>query len=352
MTDERSDGAGNSSVNLDPVDDDYLSRNCTPRAEIVSGLIREGQLVAFAGPFGVGKSPVLADLAIHVLNGIPWCGHEISRRPVIAIDFESDGPGFKKRVVDISGRLGVPRPIVPDHFDIYLNHDSAEEPTTSRLLEALAARGFERRVALIAEALERKPDALVIIDPIELLFRFDTRDKTHVLVVYGVLRQLLSKYSKAAILSTFNLRKKDRRSVHNANLLSDPRGWLEEICGSLDLLNRSDVRLGLDFYDEEVRVINGIRRGEPMDPTLIRPASLANGHPAGFELCPPSALSQEFAFTKKQLEYWRKLPPSFSFDSVADQLVPRSTLSRTLARAKSLGLIAERDAVWTKVDQG
>jgi hypothetical protein len=38
---------------------DFFDRHDEGRAEIVEGLIREGQLVAFAGPFGMGNFPCL-----------------------------------------------------------------------------------------------------------------------------------------------------------------------------------------------------------------------------------------------------------------------------------------------------
>jgi AAA domain-containing protein len=327
--------------------DDFWARNSEPRAEIVSGLLREGQIVALAGPFGVAKTPVIADLSVHVLNGIPWCGHEVRRRPVIALDFETDGPSYRKRLQDISKYLGVAHPRVPQDLEVYLEHDSADEPATSKLLKALGSK-VEHRVALLEEALQRKPDALLIIDPVELYFRFDTTKKMHVLSIYGILRQLLCKYPKAAIILTFNLRKRDRRSSGAPDLLRDPRGWLEEICGSLDLLNRSDGRWGLDIHQEDVRVLNGIRRGEEMEPTLIRPITDSNGNLAGFERCPADTLTSKFAFTPGQLAHWQALPSTFRFEAAANTIVPRSTLSRILRRAKSLGLVSEADGVWTK----
>ena len=42
----------------------FFERNTDQRREIIEGLIREQQLVAFAGPYGIGKSPTLADIAM------------------------------------------------------------------------------------------------------------------------------------------------------------------------------------------------------------------------------------------------------------------------------------------------
>jgi hypothetical protein len=331
---------------------DFLLRNTAPRGEIVGGLIREGQVVAFAGPYGVGKSPVLLDLTIHVLNGIDWCGHQVQKRPVIAFDFESDAAGYKASIRNICRRLGLSTPKVPEDFDVYLEHDLADEPATAMLLAVIGAKNIDPRLTLIEEALGKKPNALVIIDPVELLFRVDVRDKMHVLGLYSVLRRLLSKYPTASMILTFNLRKRDRRSKSTPDLLLDARGWLEEVCGSLDLLNRSDVRLGLDFHNEEVRVINGIRRGEPMEPTLIHPVADASDNLAGFELSIPGAIDLQKAFTQSQKHYWETLASSFRFEQVADVIVPRSSLSRLLRRAQSLGLVKECDGVWSKANAG
>lgn len=67
----------------------FFAGDDQPRPEIVEGLVREGQLVAFAGPFGMGKSPMLTDMGVHVIHGVPLCGRRVSQRPVISFDFET-----------------------------------------------------------------------------------------------------------------------------------------------------------------------------------------------------------------------------------------------------------------------
>ncbi len=53
----------------------FFDRNSTPRPAVIEGLIREGQIVAFGGTYGVGKSPLLADIAIHTVHGKRWCSN-------------------------------------------------------------------------------------------------------------------------------------------------------------------------------------------------------------------------------------------------------------------------------------
>jgi hypothetical protein len=53
------------------------------------------------------------------------------------------------------------------------------------------------------------------------------------------------------------------------------------------------------------------------------------------------------AFTPTQRDYLKKLPEQFRW-SEALEFVPRATLSRLLDRAKSLGIVNEREGVYRK----
>jgi hypothetical protein len=286
-------------------------------------------------------------MSLHVIRGFPWCGRPVSQRPVIAFDFETPLSTYRRNVKNIAKRLAIELPSVPSELDVFLEHGDPSEMTTKKLLAAIAAPDMQPRILLIDLALSVKPSALVTIDPLELMFRVDTLKKKEVLRLYEKLRLLLAKYPHAAIATTFNLRKRDKKIVKD-DLLLNPRGWLEEVCGTLDILNRSDVRLGIDFYGEDSRVINGVRRGEEMHPLIVRPIETDPGQYAGFDVCPPDAATAAVVFTSKQREYWSKLPDSFRFDDMADKTVPRATLDRLLKRAKSAGLMEHRDGIWKK----
>jgi hypothetical protein len=340
------DNGAQSDVNDGPPS--FFDADDKPRPEIVEGLIREGQLVTFAGPYGMGKSPTLTDLAVHVIRGIAWCGRQVSERPVIQLDFETPAATYRGNVKGIAKRLAVGVPNVPGELDVYLEHADASEPASKKLLAAIASGDMQTRIALIDDALSAKRNALVTVDPLELMFRVDTLKKAEVLRLYEKLRRLLARYPQAAIAATFNLRKRDKKSGRD-DLLLNPRGWLEEVCGTLDILNRSDVRLGMDFHGEDARVINGIRRGEEVHPLIVRPVEIVPGEYAGFELCSPDT---QTLFTSTQRGYWDKLPGSFRFDDVADKIVPRSTLWKILERARHAGLADVKDGQWAKGTAG
>lgn len=349
-------------VEPSPADIGFFGRNRDLKPEAIQGVIREGQIGVFGGPFGKGKTPALQDIAVHASCGKPWCGRAIGKRPVIYIDHETSGPVWRRNVENVAARLGVPLPRVPGDIDVYLEQDSYEEPGTKLLHAALKSPEMGPRLQLIENALKKHPNAAIIIDPLELLFRIDTNKKNHVLYVYIELRKLFSQFPHALCFTTFNLRKHDKKLESRPDLLKNPRAWLEEVCGTLDIMNRSDVRLGMDdsVDDEDVRVINGIRRGEEMHPLIVRSVDV-NGLPAtdgpdlaGFEQVPVSSIKRTSVFTPQQFRYWTSLPQTFRFEEQVENRgakVPRSSLSRLLQRAQSVGLVRQnRGDVWEKCD--
>jgi AAA domain len=255
--------------------------------------------------YGVGKSPLIADLVLHITNGLDWCGRKVEKRPVIHFDFETPATKYKTDLECGAKRLCLPLPHVPDMLEPFFQHDSIKELTTARLLDAVGST--EKCLALVEESLREKPKAVVIFDPVELFIPIDKLKGKEIVAFYQHLRRLFGTYPHASVLCTFNLRKPDTKNTKKASLLSDPRGWLREVSGANEIMTRSDIRLGIDFFGDEqtVRVINGVQRGEPFNPLLIQPA----GDPeAGFELCPPDKFSLRDVFTPKQTQYWQMLP--------------------------------------------
>jgi hypothetical protein len=127
------------------------------------------------------------------------------------------------------------------------------------------------------------------------------------------------------------------------------------VSGSLDILNRCDLRLGIESYghDDEVRVLNGIMRGREMHPLLIRAVRNRDNQLAGFERVTPGNLDLQTALTGKQKQHWDKLPAQFRFEQAADDLVPRASLFRLIARVLQLGALKlGEDGVYRKQGGG
>jgi hypothetical protein len=325
--------------------DSYFARNRHPQPDIVEGLIGESKITVLGGDYGVGKSPLITDVVLHITNGLNWCGRKVERRPVVHFDFETPAAKYKADLENGAKHLRCPVPDVPEMLEPFFLHDNVKEPTTARLLEALG--NTEKCLTLVEGSLNKNPKAVVVFDPVELFAPIDKLKGKDIVMFYQQLRKLFGVYPHAGMLCTFNLRKPDAKNPQKTNLLSDPRGWLQEVSGVNEIMTRSDIRLGIDFFDGEqtVRVINGIQRGEPFNPLLIQPA----GDPeAGFELCPPDRFSLTDVFTGKQAHYWQMLPQSFTFNEGLRAGVPRSSLSRLIHRAMSIGLLRSENEEWIK----
>jgi hypothetical protein len=304
----------------------------------------ESKITVLGGDYGVGKSPLIADLVLHITNGVDWCGRKVEERPVIHFDFETPASKYKEDLENGASRLGVPLPPVPEMLEPLFQNDDIKEPGTAQLIEVLGSE--EKSFALLETLLTGKPNAVVIFDPVELFVAIDKNDGKAIVRLYKRLRKLFSAYPHASALCTFNLKKSDKK-VAKPNLLADPRGWLDEVSGAKEIMSRSDIRLGIDFFDDEqtVRVINGVQRGEPLNPLLIQPA----GDPeAGFELCPPDMFSIRDVLTPKQCRYWEMLPDSFTFNEGVKAGVPRSSLWRLIQRAEAVGLLSSDGERWFK----
>ena len=321
----------------------YFEEDIPERPEIVAGVFRESQIVTLAGPFNVGKTPLLAHLGAQVSRGLPWCGRETVQRPVAHFDFESSDPAFRTNYLNICG--GQP-PEVPEQLEPYVLNGDYTDPRTKLLL---SSGTVPEMMKLAINILERKPTSLLIFDPVELAFPIDVLKKGDVLRLYKGFRKLLSQFPHAAILSTHNLRKTDRK-VELPDLASDPHGWLQEIAGSLDIVNRSDVRIGVTRYREGVMVVNGVRRNEDMHPLLLAPIDDNPDKLAGFRPISTGMPDLIRIFSPEQLSYWTRLPSAFSFSDHANNGIPKGSLSRLVHRAISLGvMLREPDGRLIKV---
>lgn len=323
----------------------YFEEDIPRRPEIVSGLFREGQIITFAGPFNVGKTPLLADLAVHIATGTPWCGRKVVERPVIHFDFESSDPDFRRTYRNICNRLKI-KLKVPDDVAPHLLSGSMSDPRTKTLLNIKSGNDM---LKLLDKTLSEKPGSLVLFDPIEMAFPLDVLKKASVLALYRSLRELLARHPRSAVLNTHNLRKDARRPGPAPDLMLNPHDWLQEIAGSLDLINRSDVRLGVNRHSDNVVVINGARRGEEMFPMLLSPVDDDPEELAGFRSINSSKQELIKLLSAQQVEYWQELPDKFRFADHANNGIPKSSLSRLLNRCASLGLLTHDEPWYYKV---
>lgn len=324
----------------------YFEEDIPRRPEIVSGLFREGQIITFAGPFNVGKTPLLTDLAVHIAAGKPWCGKPVAQRPVIHFDFESSDPDFRRTYRNIGNRVKV-KLRVPEDIAPYLLGGSMSDPRTCALI---AVKSSIDMLKLLYAALKLAPTSLILFDPVEMAFPLDVMKKSAILSLYRHFREMLAKFPKSAILNTHNLRKDlARPGGSKPDLMLNPHDWLQEVAGSLDLINRSDVRLGVNRYSDNVVVVNGARRGEDIHPMLLSPCDEDPDELAGFRSISSSKQDLHKLLTPAQIGYWQELPDTFRFVDYANNGIPKSSLSRLLHRCTSLGILKSDGIHFTKI---
>jgi hypothetical protein len=315
-----------------------------PATEIVQGILRERQIGIFAGYYSVGKSPFVADFALHVVNGLPFLHRGVSCRPVTLLDFETPPAEYEQNINRICLRYKDHLLTRPQAL-LFLRSPGS---LLGQELSLVVSGSWRERQPFLRALLRESPNALLIIDPAELFFTLNRNRAYHVQALFRRLRELLKEFPKAAFLLVFNLHRRRRRH-ERPSLLKSPLDWLEDVAGNLDLENRSDVRVGIDFHpsNPEGRVLNGVRRGEDMHALVIQQVGIP-GELKGFELARPELLDVARAFSRQQRQYWHSMPNEFHFEDIADKSVPRASLSRLLERARSLGLLKSNEWVHRK----
>jgi len=333
------------------VHDDPDERPYDRPLEIVEGILRVGQFCILCGYYSIGKTPLVHDLAFHVTNGYQWFDRKVSARPVSLFDFETAVADYERNITALARRYENDS-VYPT---AYLFTAPEHRPLVTPLRRFVTPRhkmgkkDWEQRMHWIRSLLRVSPNALFIFDPADLFFHFHRNKSSHVLRLSVQLRELLLEFPDAAIILVMNLRKRGHRR-RPVSLFKEPLRWLEDNAGDLDLLNRSDVRLGFDYHDDPVlRVLHGIRRGEEVQPIVVRQIGTP-GELAGFEQEVLPESSVRLSLTAAEEQYFVSLPESFRFvEAVRTYSVPRSTLSRLLKAARSLGLLSSEGGIHRKI---
>jgi len=74
--------------------------------EIIQGVLRKGHKMLIAGASKAGKSFLLIELALAIVNGTEWLGFKCTKGKVLYINLEVDKNSFLKRVSDVQTELG------------------------------------------------------------------------------------------------------------------------------------------------------------------------------------------------------------------------------------------------------
>lgn len=191
-----------------------------PPAHIIYPWLPAGEVTLFAGHGGAGKSAIALHLAVCTALGLPWCGLETTRRPVLYLSAEDPVAVLHWRLAricahldlkleDLAGRLTI---IDASHLDAELMLDTGrgDEPTVTALYEAL-----RRRIA--------DPATLLMLDGASDLYGASEIVRRHVRRFIRALRRLVG--PEGAVVLLAHLDKAAARDSSVSDRYSGSTSW-------------------------------------------------------------------------------------------------------------------------------
>lgn len=258
---------------------DWFAVDKKLRDPVVEGLFYEGDIVSVSGYYGDCKSPVIQQLAYCLVSGAQYLGRRVpSPRPVALVDLENAKTDVYTSLNNIRRRL-VNEPV--RELRTFIRRGTDNNPDTIRISQVVwdsirsKIRNRDLQIEMLSDILSNEPDSVIIIDPVQSFFHLNKVDEREVSVTVSELRNLLNQYPRASIVTVWNLRKRDKK-VKRSNPLTNVRDHLDEVSGSGDIINRTDVRLvvGPHPAKPDLYVMNGVARGRKFSPILFRKVSI------------------------------------------------------------------------------
>lgn len=267
---------------------------------LIEGLFPERSLGIIVGDSGLGKSPLLYQMALCVAAGIPFLGRAVQQGRVIYLDYEN-GMGQVTDIVNALARhLGLAE--MPEDLLLWNYNDS---PT----------------VQLGQMVREVKP-IWTIIDSLGS-YQPDIDEKnSNASRAYREFRALMRE-AGTAITGIHHIKKPSERAGEVPAALEDSnvRRWFLQARGARALINGSDVRLGVDEpgllsgtannnREEIALVVRGFGRvvGE-IPTTFLARVCDEDGNPLGYK----QATGASLLFNDDQIAAYAKLPQMFRF---------------------------------------
>jgi predicted ATPase len=277
----------------------------TAPAPVVEDLLMEGTVNLLVGDSGLGKTPLLEQLAICVATGSPFLGLDTQKGKVLFCDAESAGSHFVGYIRALEDFLGASPS--EDMIHYFLANVGAAEMTPVSEFETV-----------VADMVRDVGPKLVIIDCLRPFWP-DAELKSDIAArILKNLRKIATE-GACAIVIVHHRRKEARlqKGMEAPNLETNHRDWLNEAAGTRALINQTDCRLGIDLakgageaYAEETYCIAGFSKHEgDILPTYFTRVYTPEGKPRGYAPAMPGLTSQQAAV-------FNKLPSPYSFSDV------------------------------------
>jgi AAA domain len=258
---------------------------------VVEGLMAAGSIGIVVGDSGLGKSPLIYQLALSVAAELPWLGMRTRRGTVLYLDHENGSVGSKSLRDSVMRHLRLEK--CPENF--LCTQDITDIKSLTQAVETV------------------KPD-LVVIDTLRSFDSTAEENNTKGGTFLQSLRKLCQKH-RVSFLLIHHIKKQDKKGFLDvrANLEADsPIQWLNLACGARTLVNQSDVRLGVDRTSKgnASLILRGhVRITGEVGPFYLERVFDDDEQPIGYQ----RRFGVEFLDNKEQQAAFDGLPPAFSF---------------------------------------
>jgi hypothetical protein len=271
---------------------------------LVEGLIQRRSITLIVGDSGLGKSPLLYQLAMSVAEGIPFLGRKTIKGKVLFADYEN-GLVTVQGVIDQQVRF-LRLSKRPSNLLLFNSNDT---PT-----------GWgEGNMTLETMIRDQKPD-LVIIDPITAHNPGVEEKNSAASAMYQDIRNKLIKTVGCAVVFVHHIKKVNDDPAKRPPSLDDldsSREWFLQARGARALINGVDVRIAVDLpgissmrpgkTDEIALVVGGFERVRGELPKLYLARVFDDeGDPMGYRV-----VADEEFLSPEYREAFRKLPDAF-----------------------------------------
>jgi hypothetical protein len=303
---------------------------------LIEGLLPDRSLGVLVGDSGLGKSPLVYQMAACIAAGIPFLGRAVKQGRVLCMDFEN-GIGQVDEMLD----------------NLYQHLDLSKSPENLFLWNINDAdpKYGQKGYTALETILKVKPN-FVTIDSLTGMFPDIEEKNSHATKCLQQFRTLIRDYG-TSILALHHTKKPSEDPKYAPKPLEtcpNIRIWFNQARGARAIINGSDSRIGVDIPEvnnyqiadgkdkEEIAlVMRGFARVKGDIPlTYLSRHCDENGEPLGYGVVKGTNL----LFNKEQEEALAKLPDKFKFKDAKQALSKADEATdKFLKKCVGLGLI-------------
>lgn len=277
--------------------------------EVVAGMLPARSVNILGGDSGLGKSPLLCQMAVCVAAGLPFLGHATKAAKVLIADYENDA--------SLSGMLHAVATAVGAPASAFDNLTILQRPEQDEVIEAVKQIGAR----------------LVIVDSLRGLNPHAESTKGgDAPKLIGALQDV-----DACWLLLHHLRKQPADAPRpSLDLDNEPvLSWLENMSGSRALVNQTFTRLAVDRASKADLVLRGFYKGRgEFGPLYIKRILGDDDEPIGY-----AELTGIERLTINQLADYRKLNGTMTFGQVSEAVGHDQKANRLIKACKAAGLV-------------